>query len=1279
MDGQAPNGAAGMAQNPASTNGGNPDIISQIHQALEVIHSPYSSNESRRDAQLFLENIKGIDEAPFHGFTLASNKSQSPVVRHYALSLLEHAIKQKWAEYNEQQSTMLREWVLELCRTLTKEDPLYIRNKAAQLWVEIAKRCWGSEWMDMDELLVRIWQIPDSPVHKELVLFVLETLSDEVFNGDDAVVAMREGILSRSCVEVFTPAFVLREAFPNRAAGPEVRSGEEGWLSRVSEFLSQCLDGDAPNNDQIRSCAVKSLTVFYSLMPWAIPKSVAVANCVPVMCRALATPEASLEALHALYSRSNFSEQEFKDLVAPMYDASSVDLMKRLFEWSAVDVEDIDEDKYQFGKKFSEMLSLLGNYLDRRFSAIPTNSDVGGFLNLLLLTVQSQSLIIAIPVLATWTRLLNNRLIGQSPANSHLVGPLLEVCGSRLIRYENLPEDTQDQTFLFLMEDTDTVPERHAFLGNYRRYSTQVIETIVQLKLSDAVYHVLGQAEHVLQHLYDGSPQMAVATYFKHSMPVLRVDAQFTVIEAALKGYMKWRASSTQQSLPDYEQQRAALERDLESWCTKLLEMKFEDPLIRKRVLQLLVAFSTTALDKNPGFMLKVLEHILMTWPSPQPEHRAFNEAIKDFQSESMVELQRLASKVPDHLLAVYDQIEAKVNDMISSGTLDEKRQIAYQSFLFIIIHRASNIDPAKQVDRLQEFIKPVTSSWQNQELKNALSSYSGFCELMALDKAKRYLMSHRVHEVKEWGSCELDAEGLALQAELEERQKMLPLRPTKSFLSFSVEKLEKTSTPFQTSYQLWNASFPLILPDLLQFLSHAHASHNPDNWTELPNEMRSVVGNVLSDRFWQAGISEGSKDEFYARVMDKKNTLEGLASTIRGTVRFVRETCYAIIYCMSRLEMQFYGFSELPGPLAQALFRDSFHLSAHQQINLLNLVRYLVDDCPLEQREHFLPPLLAACFQQMDAKINAEWENLERQQVIQAAADALTEEMKSESILRQVTYTAVIMVADFLDPTKRNPPPLRSQSGQEQPRKYPSLRKFCLMQSTVVEPLLLFCTHAIRMRDTRCCSIILRVFRSIVPDFTVAEPLSPKSLPQDGAETAPPNRDPYLDTTPVSAEAATAIREYIASDVLRACITSFHEPYFVDLQKDLASLIAATVVYYSPVTSTPRDILMSLPNIRQADLDRLNDFVSKPAAHTRQQRALVLDLLKDLKGVSIAEMGKLPKNSGFGRSKRSNRSKMAQEFMTPANESRTRGGGVADGGRATPDALEGVAGLFEG
>jgi exportin-5 len=34
----------------------------------------------------------------------------------------------------------------------------------------------------------------------------------------------------------------------------------------------------------------------------------------------------------------------------------------------------------------------------------------------------------------------------------------------------------------------------------------------------------------------------------------------------------------------------------------------------------------------------------------------------------------------------VYDQLEAKVNEIISSGLLDSKRQVAYQTFLFTIM-----------------------------------------------------------------------------------------------------------------------------------------------------------------------------------------------------------------------------------------------------------------------------------------------------------------------------------------------------------------------------------------------------------------------------------------------------------------------------------------------------------------------------------------------------------------------------------------------------------------
>lgn len=238
-------------------------------------------------------------------------------------------------------------------------------------------------------------------------------------------------------------------------------------------------------------------------------------------------------------------------------------------------------------------------------------------------------------------------------------------------------------------------------------------------------------------------------------------------------------------------------------------------------------------------------------------------------------------------------------------------------------------------------------------------------------------------------------------------------------------------------------------------------------------------------------------------------------------------------------------------------------------------------------------------------------------------------------------------------------------------------------MRQDIVEPLLVFCTHGIRMRDTRCCGMILRLFISLVPEFQSVQGIGlgrATGNVHDGRTGSA-----HIDTTPVPPDIASVIREYISQDVLKACLTSFHEQYFVEVQKELASLIATIVVYYGPLTSTPKDVLLSLPNVNPAELERLTPFMAKPGSHTRQQRAIVLELLKDLKGVTVSEMGKLAKTAGFGgssRGKKSSRSKMAQGFMSASTEADggvTRGNGVPGPRRTTPDALEGVSNLFEG
>ena len=119
------------------------------------------------------------------------------------------------------------------------------------------------------------------------------------------------------------------------------------------------------------------------------------------------------------------------------------------------------------------------------------------------------SLSVSIPILHCWSKLLQKEAVWQFPALHQQIGPLLETCSERLVRYESLPTDSEEPAVLFLNEDIDTIPEKHAFLGNYRRYCSDIVQTIVLQKPMEAVPHILSQTESALNSLYvhDARPQ----------------------------------------------------------------------------------------------------------------------------------------------------------------------------------------------------------------------------------------------------------------------------------------------------------------------------------------------------------------------------------------------------------------------------------------------------------------------------------------------------------------------------------------------------------------------------------------------------------------------------------------------------------------------------------------------------------------------------------------------------------------------------------------------------
>lgn len=59
---------------------------------------------------------------------------------------------------------------------------------------------------------------------------------------------------------------------------------------------------------------------------------------------------------------------------------------------------------------------------------------------------------------------------------------------------------------------------------------------------------------------------------------------------------------------------------------------------------------------------------------------------------------------------------------------------------------------------------------------------------------------------------------------------------------------------------------------------------------------------------------------------------------------------------------------------------------------------------------------MIEGLFRELDSKISSEWNDINRQIVESGENDNLTDEMKTESILRQLTYSSVSLVAVLLD-----------------------------------------------------------------------------------------------------------------------------------------------------------------------------------------------------------------------------------------------------------------------
>ncbi|KAK4988631.1 karyopherin [Elasticomyces elasticus] len=1229
--------------------------LSHLNSALEATYNPRSSNESRQEALKYLETIKTHPEAPYNGYLLAGAKDQQPAVRHFGLSLLDYFLRFQWEDLNAEQHSALRTWIVSLAQDVGDHDPAFVRNKIVQLWVDLAKRCWADTWMDMDQMLQTLWDTQESGlgprgtvVYKTFVLSVVESLSEEIFVREDAIAGLRQETLGCAYNDIMIPQDLYEEYVSTRTSRLDVRHGKGGWLERLCTFLGLCLQDISSGDETMLTCAIKTMNALKPSTSWISFESVLSTKCIDCLCEALTVKNellrtVSIEVLYSIYSRPY--DPDARDLwyrlTQPLLQSDRIALLRQVYQESLVDPTDIDEQKYTLLKKLSEILAALADYVSHTSQLTSIACDVKEFVSLLLDLAQNDSLAVSIPVIHVMPKLLETQTNARLRTTAYqAASSLLRISSERLLKYDALPEDAKHPAVLFMNEDFETLPERHAFVGNYRRFCVNIVEVITRSEPSQAISHIFGQAVVMLQNgPFTAQRGFAADKFSTKSLPVLEFDAQANVMTSALKGYMSWKADvEKQDSETDYNENAAreslAVQDYLEQWCRSVMDMQIEDPEISRLVTLLIGAVVLRTLSSRTNIAIRAVVYLLMPHCSDNLSIQQYSEAVKVLEGVRIMELQKFAMAFPGTLLGVYTSLEERIVSLLADYKHNDRLTWACHAFLFIINHRAPDIHNDERLARLQGMLKPIYEAWQGPLIINGVASFPAFCNMMRLEDLPDFLTKYHFSEVQDWSMQQLDSTGQTRQTEILASFSDLPLRMTRSMLSATVEKLREGTQSYEVACALWGVVIPIIIPNLLQLMKYAHAFNNMANWCQLPNELQHVMRRILTDRFWQAGISNESRDDFYARVSGSKTSYDGFASTVRGAPRNIRELCYHILYGMTRFKEQFFGLSELPEPLAEALFADALALATHHLHSLLDLGSCLVDRCPPHHRSTFLPPVLRWLVSQLDLKISQEWDSIARATAQSTDDDDLGEEMKNESMLRQLTFSTAVFVSSVFDPHREDHAPVQQQSTTQQPAEGPtlSLRTLALSETTVLEPLLLFCTHALRMRDSRSCTVICRTLCSILPTF-------------------------HSDEGP-----APAIREFVCNEVLRAAIMSLNEPYFADLQRELASLITAIIVLYSNKTSTPRDILMSLPEMRAEKVYRTIDRVCQSTSE-RQRRALVLGLLEGVRGVSIHESGKI------SRTPKEARSALQTQYMEVEQQPVVQ--------RGESPGLEGIADLF--
>ncbi|KAM9726861.1 exportin-5 [Menidia menidia] len=977
-------------------------MCEQLMKAVIVMMDAETSQIYRLEALKFCEEFKETSSLCVPCGLQLADKSQPAVVRHFGLQILEHVIKFRWNNMQQQEKVQLKECAMQLLSKGTHtilEEESHVKDALSRIIVEMIKREWPQHWPDMLKEMEALTS--QGAAQTELVMLILLRLAEDVITFQTLPTQRRRDIqqtLTQNMDNIFS--FMLAILHINAEDYRKVK----GSPGHELQARSHC------------RVAVAALNTLAGYIDWVSLVHITSRNChlLEMLCLLLGEPELQLEAseclLIALSRKGKLEERKpfmlLFDDVAIQYilsAAQSADGLAICTNSTNPSSVEVVERRYVFLKRLCQVLCALGFQLCSLVGSdvkVEVPANLSKYTEALLAFTTHSSQFLKSCTLSTWGALFRHETLSKDAVVTEMAVKYLKASMTNLVK-TGFPSRHDSPSSEYSRVDFDSDEDFNSFFNSFRAQQGDVLRSASRIVPLEAFHTAAEWLRYQLTSPIDPGDTMsktAEGLCSLRSPSVMQWDAVTVFMECVVSQVFK-----------TLEEEKLPVDQGMEL-LQAVLNYDTKDPLIMSCVLTNVSALFPFAIQR-PQFLPQVLYKLFKAIPFEIEQDRKIprTRAVKNLRRHACCSIIKICRDYPQFILPCFEVFYNHVKELFSSeASLTYTEKCSLMEALVLISNQFKDFE--KQRAFLDELMASVVTEWTSEEIRSVLWDPARFLSFIGADQVVT-----EPNEDVDTACFNRGRMSFCLNAMLVVvKRARWPASLEEAKTGGFVVGYTPTGAPIYRNP--CTAQFLAFLPNLLALIRTHNSLFIPENMARLGETFSRAHEMMDGEKNVVLGLPQYPVDIFDTPIY--RSNLERM----QGFLCTLYDSCYNVLgNAGPSLQQEFYTIDRLAEGIAGSAFVSLDHMPDHRVRPMIRLfLKQLVLSCPLEYYDSLLRPLLGPLFSYMMQRLNMKWQVInqrtsvddedEEEQVV-CQESQVTQEMLEEQLVRLLTRE----VMDFL------------------------------------------------------------------------------------------------------------------------------------------------------------------------------------------------------------------------------------------------------------------------